>query len=225
MRVVIAEDHFLVREGTRNLLETYGDVEVVAAVGDVDSLLEAVDRLAPDAVITDIRMPPDHQTEGITAAHAIRDKHPEVGIVVLSQYSNSRYAFELFRDGTAGMAYLLKDRVGDVDELLYALRRVTTGGSAVDPMVVDGLLMRRQRLAASPLDTLTDREREVLAEMAQGKTNAAISETLFVSLSAVEKYINTIFAKLALSSEDKETHRRVAAVLTFLREYQSDEEG
>lgn len=225
MRVVIAEDHYLVREGTRKLLEDYGDVEVVAAVGDAESLLEAVDRLHPDAVVTDIRMPPGHQTEGIAAALAIRERHPGVGVVVLSQYANSRYAVELLRDGTSGMAYLLKDRVGDVDELLHALRQVVNGDSVVDPQVVDGLLMRRQQFAASPLDTLTEREREVLAEMAQGKTNAAISETLFVSLSAVEKYINTIFAKLALSPEDKETHRRVAAVLTFLREYQSPEEA
>lgn len=225
MRVVIAEDHYLVREGTRKLLEDYGEVEVVAAVGDADSLLEAVDRLRPDAVVTDIRMPPGHQTEGITAALTIRERHPDIGIVVLSQYANSRYALELFRDGTAGLAYLLKDRVGDVDDLHHALRQVTNGDSVVDSQVVDGLLMRRYRLAASPLDTLTDRERDVLGEMAQGKTNAAISEALFVSLSAVEKYINTIFAKLALSPEDKETHRRVAAVLTFLREYQSDLEG
>lgn len=225
MRVVIAEDHYLVREGTRKLLEDYGDVEVVAAVGDAESLLEAVDRLHPDAVVTDIRMPPGHQTEGIAAALAIRERHPGVGVVVLSQYANSRYAVELLRDGTSGMAYLLKDRVGDVDELLHALRQVVNGDSVVDPQVVDGLLMRRQQFAASPLDTLTEREREVLAEMAQGKTNAAISEALFVSLSAVEKYINTIFAKLALSPEDKETHRRVAAVLTFLREYQSPEEA
>lgn len=223
MRVVLAEDHYLVREGTRKLLEDYGDVDVVAAVGDADSLIEAVDRLRPDAVVTDIRMPPGNQTEGITAALRIRAKFPKIGIVVLSQYASSRYAFELFREGTAGLAYLLKDRVGDVQELLYALRQVTNGDSVVDPRVVDGLLMRRQRLAASPLDTLTDREREVLELMAQGKTNAAIAEALFVSLSAVEKYINTIFAKLALSPEDRETHRRVAAVLTFLREYESDE--
>jgi DNA-binding NarL/FixJ family response regulator len=223
IRVVLAEDHYLVREGTRKLLESYEEVEVVAAVDDPESLREAVDRLLPDAVVTDIRMPPSHQTEGITAALDLRERHPDIGIVVLSQYANSRYALELFRDGTAGMAYLLKHRIGDVDELLHALRQVTSGESVVDPQVVDGLLMRRQRLAASPLDTLTEREKEVLGAMAEGKTNAAIAETLFVSLSAVEKYINTIFAKLGLSPEDKATHRRVAAVLTFLREYRSSD--
>lgn len=217
MRVVIAEDHYLVREGTRQLLESSGDVEVVATVENAEALLEAVDRQVPDAVITDIRMPPTNQTEGIEAAHRIREKHPEIGVVVLSQYVNSLYAFELFREGTSGLAYLLKDRVGDVDQLLRALREVVTGGSVVDPQVVEGLLARRQQLAGRLLDTLTDRETEVLSEMAQGKSNAAISETLFISQSAVEKHINSIFSKLTLRPEDGEQHRRVAAVLTFLR--------
>ncbi len=217
MRVIIAEDHYLVREGTRQLLESSADVEVIAAVGDASALMDSVDRLAPDAVITDIRMPPTNQTEGIEAAHQIRAKHPGTGIVVLSQFVNSLYAFELFREGTAGLAYLLKDRIGDLDELLRALTEVTRGGSVVDPAVVEGLLARRQRLAGSLLDTLTERETEVLAAMAQGKSNAAISETLFVSQSAVEKHINSIFAKLGLRPEDGDQHRRVAAVLTFLR--------
>lgn len=217
MRVVIAEDHYLVREGTRQLLESSGDVEVVATVENAEALLEAVDRQVPDAVITDIRMPPTNQTEGIEAAHRIREKHPEIGVVVLSQYVNSLYAFELFREGTSGLAYLLKDRVGDVDQLLRALREVINGGSVVDPQVVEGLLARRQQLAGTLLDTLTDRETEVLSEMAQGKSNAAISETLFISQSAVEKHINSIFSKLTLRPEDGEQHRRVAAVLTFLR--------
>jgi DNA-binding NarL/FixJ family response regulator len=223
IRVVLAEDHYLVREGTRRLLESSGDVEVVAAVEDTDALLMAVEHLHPDAVITDIRMPPDHQMEGIEAAHTIRDRYPEIGVVVLSQYATSRYAFELFRDGTTGMAYLLKDRVGDVDELLRALGQVTTGGSVVDPQVVEGLMRRRQRLAGSLLDTLTERERDVLARMAEGESNAAIAESLFISLSAVEKHINAIFAKLALSPDETERHRRVAAVLTFLRDYADDE--
>lgn len=217
MRVVIAEDHYLVREGTRQLLESSGEIEVIAAVEDAVALLEAVDRLKPDAVITDIRMPPTNHKEGIDAAHEIRSKHPGVGVVVLSQYVNSLYAFELFREGTSGLAYLLKDRVGDVDELLRALREVTTGGSVVDPQVVEGLLARRQQLAGSLLDTLTERETEVLAEMAQGKSNTTIAESLFISQSAVEKHINSIFAKLTLRPEDGEHHRRVAAVLTFLR--------
>lgn len=217
MRVVIAEDHYLVREGTRRLLESSGEVEVVAAVESGEALLSAVDRLHPDAVITDIRMPPANQTEGIEAAHAIRSKHPQVGVVVLSQYANSLYAFELFRAGTSGLAYLLKDRVGDLDELLRALREVTVGGSVIDPQVVEGLLARRQQLSGSLLETLTTREIEVLSEMAQGKSNTAIAEALFISQSAIEKHINSIFAKLALSPDDGEHHRRVAAVLTFLR--------
>ena len=216
MRVVIAEDHYLVREGTRQLLET-NDVEVVAAVADPDSLLEAVDRLEPDAVITDIRMPPDNQTEGIEAAHRIRAAHPSIGVVVLSQYVNSLYAFELFREGTSGLAYLLKDRVANVEDLLRALNEVVDGGSVIDPQVVEGLLARRQQLAGTLLETLTNRETEVLSEMAQGKSNAAIAEALFVSQSAVEKHINSIFAKLALRPEDGEHDRRVSAVLTFLR--------
>jgi DNA-binding NarL/FixJ family response regulator len=217
MKVVIAEDHYLVREGTRRLLESSGEVDVVAAVERTDALLEAVERLHPDAVITDIRMPPTHQMEGIEAAHEIRSRHPDVGIVVLSQYVNSLYAFELFREGTAGLAYLLKDRVGELDELLRALREVATGGSVIDPKVVEGLLGRRQEPARSLLETLSSREVEVLSEMAQGKSNAALAESLYISQSAVEKHINAIFAKLMLSSDDGAHHRRVAAVLAFLR--------
>jgi DNA-binding NarL/FixJ family response regulator len=217
MKVVIAEDHYLVREGTRRLLESSGEVDVVAAVERTEALLEAVERLHPDAVITDIRMPPNHQMEGIEAAHEIRSRHPNVGVVVLSQYVNSLYAFELFRDGTTGLAYLLKDRVGELNELLRALREVATGGSVIDPKVVEGLLGRRQEPARSLLESLTSREMEVLSEMAQGKSNAAISEALYISPSGVEKHINAIFAKLMLSSEDGAQHRRVAAVLTFLR--------
>jgi DNA-binding NarL/FixJ family response regulator len=217
MKVVIAEDHYLVREGTRRLLESSGEVDVVAAVEGADALLKALERLHPDAVITDIRMPPTHQMEGIEAAREIRSRHPDVGVVVLSQYVNSLYAFELFRDGTTGLAYLLKDRVGDLDELLRALREVAAGGSVIDPKVVEGLLGRRQEPARSLLETLSSRELEVLGEMAQGKSNAAIADALYVSPSAVEKHINAIFAKLTLSAEDGAQHRRVAAVLTFLR--------
>jgi DNA-binding NarL/FixJ family response regulator len=217
VKVVIAEDHYLVREGTRRLLESSGEVDVVAAVESTEPLLEAVGRLHPAAVITDIRMPPTHQMEGIEAALEIRSRHSDVGVVVLSQYVNSLYAFELFRDGTTGLAYLLKDRVGELDELLRALREVATGGSVIDPKVVEGLLGRRQEPARSLLETLTSREMEVLSEMAQGKSNAAISDSLYISPSGVEKHINAIFAKLMLSSEDGAQHRRVAAVLTFLR--------
>jgi DNA-binding NarL/FixJ family response regulator len=217
VNIVIAEDHYLVREGTRRLLESSGEVEVVAAVENTELLLDAVERLHPNAVITDIRMPPTHQMEGIEAAREIRSRHADVGVVVLSQYVNSLYAFELFRGGTAGLAYLLKDRVGELDELLRALREVTAGGSVIDPKVVEGLLARRQQPAASLLDTLSSREMEVLSEMAQGKSNAAISDSLYISPSAVEKHINSIFGKLMLSTEDGAQHRRVAAVLTFLR--------
>jgi DNA-binding NarL/FixJ family response regulator len=217
VKVVIAEDHYLVREGTRRLLESSGAVEVLAAVENTELLLDAVERLHPDAVITDIRMPPTNQLEGIEAAREIRSRHPQVGVVVLSQYVNSLYAFELFRDGTTGLAYLLKDRVGELEELLRALRAVTTGGSVIDPKVVEGLLARRQQLAGSLLEMLTSRELEVLSEMAQGKSNTAISGSLYISPSAVEKHINAIFAKLTLSAEDGAQHRRVAAVLTFLR--------
>jgi len=226
MRVVIAEDHYLVREGTRQLLET-NDVEVVAAVADPDSLLQAVDRLEPDAVITDIRMPPNNQTEGIEAAHRIRAAHPNIGVVVLSQYVNSLYAFELFREGTSGFAYLLKDRVANVEDLLRALKEVVDGGSVIDPQVVEGLLARRQQLAGTLLETLTNRETDVLSEMAQGKSNAAIAEVLFVSQSAVEKHINSIFAKLGLRPQDGDHDRRVSAVLTFLRnrDIASEHEG
>lgn len=218
MRVIIAEDHYLVREGTRRLLQSVEEIEVVAAVENAVTLLDAVERMHPDAVITDIRMPPTNQMEGIEAAHQIRSSHPDVGVVVLSQHVDSMYAFELFRNGTAGFAYLLKDRVGDLRELLAALDEVTKGGSVVDPLVVEGLLTRRQRLGDSLLRTLTPRETDVLAEMAQGKSNAAISESLFISQSGVQKHINSIFTKLALRPEDGEQHRRVAAVLAYLRD-------
>jgi DNA-binding NarL/FixJ family response regulator len=217
VRVVIAEDNYLVREGTRRLLEDSGEVEVVAAVGGADELLDAVDRLHPDAVLTDIRMPPGHDMEGIAAAHQIRKKHPQVGVVVLSQHADEAYAFQLLKDGTAGLAYLLKERVGDTDELLRALRETIAGRSVIDPAVVEALLASRSRQAHSPLSALTPRETDVLREMAQGKTNAAVAESLSVSESAVEKYANAIFSKLGLS-EEPQVHRRVAAVLAFLRD-------
>lgn len=222
IRVIIADDHYLVREGTRQLLEASGEVEVLTSVEDGVQLRDAVDRMQPDAVLVDIRMPPSHQMEGIEAAHDIRSKHAGIGIVVLSQHANSLYAFELFKDGTDGLAYLLKDRVGDLDELLRALREVVGGGSVIDPLVVEGLLNRQRSTSDRLLDTLTEREHEVLGVMAEGRSNAAIGEALFISGSAVEKHINSIFAKLGLSPGESETHRRVAAVLAFL---QSTETG
>jgi DNA-binding NarL/FixJ family response regulator len=217
LRIVIAEDNYLVREGTRRLLEDSGEVEVVAAVGAPGELLDAVDRMRPHAVLTDIRMPPGHDVEGIEAAHRIRSRHPEVGVVVLSQYAEEAYAFQLLKDGTAGLAYLLKERVGELEELIRALRETVAGRSVIDPTVVEALLAWRRRLAQSPLAKLTARETDVLGEMAQGKTNAAIARSLSVSESAVEKYANAIFSKLGLS-EEPQVHRRVAAVLAFLQQ-------
>ena len=168
---------------------------VAAAVESAEAVLNAVDRLHPDAVITDIRMPPPTKWRD-RGRPRYPVQTPSVGVVVLSQYVNSLYALELFRNGTSGLAYLLKDRVGELEELLRALREVISGGSVIDPQVVEGLLARRQQLAGSLLDTLTSREMEVLSEMAQGKSNAAIAESLFISQSAIEKHINSIFAKL-----------------------------
>ena len=222
MRVVIAEDNYLIREGTRRLLEDSGEVEVLAAVGSGEELIDAVNRLEPDAVLTDIRMPRNGSTdqpsmEGIEAAHAIKAKHPTVGVVVLSQYVDETYAFELLRNGTNGLAYLLKDRIGDLDRVLEALREVVAGGSVIDQRVIDALVARRARIADSPLAALTPRELDVLREMAQGRANATIAETLSLSESAVGKHVNSIFSKLGLSGETQQ-HRRVAAVLTFLRD-------
>lgn len=225
IRVAIADDHYLVREGTRQILEASGDVEVVAAVESPDILLDVVERLQPDAVVVDIRMPPTHSVEGVEAAHAIRARHPAIGVVVLSQYADSIYAFQLFRDGTAGLAYLLKDRVGDREELIRAIREVISGGSVIDPYVVERLLARRRVVAPSPLGTLTPREREVLELMAQGLANPGIAATLVVSPSAVEKHVNAIFSKLMLDPQETETHRRVRAVLTFLENQSSDDAG
>jgi DNA-binding NarL/FixJ family response regulator len=217
LRVVIAEDNYLVREGTRRLLEDSRAVQIVAAVGDAVELLTAVEALAPDAVLTDIRMPPDHRTEGIDAARLIRRRHPAIGVVVLSQYSDTIYATELFRDGTEGLGYLLKVSIGELDEIVAALRAVAAGRSVVDPAVVEGLVQQQIRLATSPLRVLTARELDVLREMAEGRTNAAIAERLHLSESAIEKYVGSIFTKLDLGEESR-ISRRVAAVLTYLRE-------
>lgn len=219
LRVVIAEDHFLVREGTRKLLESSGRVEVVASVADKPALLEAVERMQPDAVVADIRMPPQHQTEGIEAAHEIRSRFPGTGVVVLSQYANALYAFQLFKDGTEGLAYLLKDRIGDLDQLIEAVVAVIEGRSVIDPQVVESLLARGTVSQRPELAALTDRERGVLREMAQGRSNQAISESLYISESAVEKHVSAIFAKLGLESSDTAVNRRVAAVLAFLQAY------
>jgi DNA-binding NarL/FixJ family response regulator len=217
IRLVFAEDDYLVREGTAALLATAGEVELVAAVPDLPSLLDAVEAHQPDAVLTDIRMPPTKTTEGIDAAHRIRAEHPEMGVVVLSQYAEEEYAYELLKDGASGLGYLLKERVADVDELVRAIQEVARGGSVLDPRVVEGLVSRKERLAHSPLAELTDREREVLERMAQGMNNAAIARNLFLTERAVEKHINSLFHKLGLT-EETDVNRRVMAVLAYLRE-------
>ncbi|MFG1706354.1 response regulator [Nonomuraea sp. M3C6] len=216
IRTVVADDHYLVREGTRQLLEMSGEVSVVGAVGNADELLDAVRRLAPDVVITDIRMPGGEWRqgfEGIDAAHRIRSAHPGVGVVVLSQFADALFAFELFKHGTEGYAYLLKDRVGDLDELLGAIRAVASGGSVIDPKVVEGLLARRD--VRGQREALTARERDVLGEMAHGRSNSAIARALHLSISSVEKNVNAIFTKLGLENSG-DVHRRVAAVLAYL---------
>ena len=216
LRIVIADDDYLLREGTARLLSYVAGVEVLEAVGTADALVDAVRRLRPDAVLTDIRMPPGHQMEGIEAAHAIRRDHPGVGVVVLSHHAAPAYAMELFRDGTAGLAYLLKERIGDVEEVVRALRETVEGGSVIDARIVEALIARRSRDEGSPIGGLSARELEVLREMARGKTNAAIAQTLVLSVSAVEKYVGAIFDKLGLA-EEPALHRRVAAVLAYLR--------
>ncbi|MEU1388311.1 MULTISPECIES: response regulator transcription factor [unclassified Nonomuraea] len=216
VRTVVADDHYLVREGTRQLLELSGEVTVVGAVGDADELLDAVRRLEPQVVVTDIRMPGGDWRpgfEGIDAAHRIRAGHPGTGVVVLSQFSDALFAFELFKHGTAGFAYLLKDRVGDLDELLGAIRAVAGGGSVIDPKVVEGLLARREVRGQG--ESLTPRERDVLREMAHGRSNAGIGRALHLSISSVEKNVNAIFTKLGLENSG-DVHRRVAAVLAYL---------
>ena len=224
LRVVFAEDDYLVREGTAALLGEIEDIELVATVSDRDALLAAVAEHRPDAVLTDIRMPPTKSTEGIEAARQIRDEHPETGVVVLSQFAEEEYAYELLRDGAEGLGYLLKERVADIEEVARALRDVADGGSVLDPRVVEGLVARREREARSPLAHLTEREREVLALMAEGKNNAAIAASLHLTQRAVEKHINSLFAKLGLS-EEEDVHRRVKAVLLYLSDRSAGEGG
>lgn len=217
LRVIIAEDHYLVREGTRRLLEDTGEVDMVASVGTAVELLDAVPRLKPDAVIADIRMPPSHRLEGIEAAHTIRAAYPSVGVVILSQHSDSAYALSLLEHGSAGLAYLLKSRVADVDHVLFALREVVAGRSVIDSQVVEGLLEQRRRADRSALRSLAPRELEVLGKMAEGMSNRGIADALHLSLSSVEKYVAATFGKLGLDTEPHRD-RRILAVLTFLRE-------
>jgi DNA-binding NarL/FixJ family response regulator len=216
LRVVFAEDNYLVREGTVALLAAE-DVEIVGTAENLDELLAAVDQHTPDAVLTDIRMPPSGTDEGIRGAKEIRSSHPSIGVVVLSQFAEEEYAYELLKDGAAGLGYLLKERVADVGELVRALNEVSRGGSVLDPKIVEALVSAKEHLAHSPLATLTGREREVLGHMAQGENNAAIARALFLTERAVEKHINSLFHKLGLT-EEPDVHRRVMAVLAFLRD-------
>ncbi len=215
-KIVLADDAFIIREGVRLVLENEG-YEVVALAEDHDELLAAVQEHAPEVVVTDIRMPPTRTDEGIRAARQIKAEHPEIGIVVLSQYVEPDYALKLLEDGSSGLAYLLKERVGDSGVLADAVERVAAGESKIDPKVVDALVQARIDQKAGKLDRLTERETEVLGELASGRSNKAIAEALFLSERAVEKHINSIFTKLDLIPE-RETNRRVLAVLLYLAE-------
>ena len=217
IRVVLADDHYLIREGIHRLLEPVSDIEVAAVCNDLHSLLDAVEAKRPDVVVTDIRMPPGNTDEGIRAAARLRQTHPNIGVVVLSQYANPSYALALLDRGSAGRAYLLKERVDDVDQFVGAIRAVAEGGSVVDAKVVEALVAASGRSDESPLNELTPRERDVLREMAEGKNNAAIAETLFLTERSVEKVIHSIFLKLGLTWEPA-VHRRVKAVILYLTE-------
>ena len=220
IRIVIAEDHLIVREGLRRLLETRTDLEIAAACDDLDSLLSAVERERPDVVITDIRMPPGNTDEGIQAAERLRQTDPNVGVVVLSQYATPSYALALLEKGSGRRAYLLKDRISEPEQIVSAIHAVAQGGSVIDPKVVEALVAENTRDDQSRLNQLTLRERDVLREMAAGKNNAAIGETLFLAERSVEKVIHSIFLKLGLTWEDT-VHKRVKAVILYLAE--SDE--
>jgi DNA-binding NarL/FixJ family response regulator len=211
VRIVIADDAVLLREGAARLLEEAG-FEVVGQAGDAEDLMRKVRAHKPDVAVVDVRMPPDNTDDGLRAALSIRQELPDVGILLLSQYVEDRYIGELLAGGTEGIGYLLKDRVAEVDRFTEAVRRVGGGGSVLDPEVVAQMVGRREE----PLSELTDREREVLALMAEGYSNRAIAETIFVSERAVERHVTSIFSKLGLEATGQE-HRRVLAVLRYLR--------
>jgi DNA-binding NarL/FixJ family response regulator len=213
MRVMIADDAVLFREGLARVLQAAG-IEVAAQVGDAEQLLAQIRADPPEAVVVDIRMPPTHTAEGLEAARRIRAEHPRVGVLVLSQYVEPHHAVQLLRDGTGGVGYLLKDRVADVGEVVDAVRRVATGGSVIDPEVVAQLVGRRR--TRDPIQELTQRERQVLALMAEGRSNQAIGERLFLSPKTVEAHVHSIFTRLDLHATPDD-HRRVLAVLAFLR--------
>jgi DNA-binding NarL/FixJ family response regulator len=217
IRTVLAEDNLLVREGEMRVIERLPDIELVDVCHDLPSLMAAVERENPDLVITDIRMPPTHSDEGVRAAEWLRECHPRIAVVVLSQYREPDYALRLLDGGSQLRGYLLKETLGEPLQLAAAVREVARGGSVVDPLVVDALVASRLAQTHSPLEALTERERSVLALMAQGKNNEGIAATLFMSLRVVEKQINSIFSKLQLG-EEPDVHRRVKAVLLYLAE-------
>jgi DNA-binding NarL/FixJ family response regulator len=217
LRVVIAEDSLLMREGIRLVIDRQPDLDVVGDCADVDALRRLVADERPDVVVTDVRMPPGFGDEGIGFAVEARELRPDLGVVVLSQYAEPAYASSLFEAGTARRAYLLKERVSEADQLADAIRAVAHGGSVIDPVVVDLLVQRSGRSPSSPLGTLTTREMQVLEQVAQGKSNAAVAAALFLSERAVEKHINALFAKLGLGATP-DVNRRVAAVLLLLSE-------
>jgi DNA-binding NarL/FixJ family response regulator len=215
LRVIIAEDSYLVREALQELLAGVPALEIVAVCEDAYSLWEGIERERPDVVLSDIRMPPFQEHEGIQVAARLREAHPDIGVVILSQHADPAYALELFEAGSEGRAYLLKERVGDLDELVAAIEAVAAGRSSIDARIIDLLIAERARSAASPVDELTTRELEVLTEVATGKSNAAIAASLFLTKRAVEKHINAIFMKLNLR-ESEDTSRRVKAALIYL---------
>lgn len=216
IRVVIAEDHYLVRAGLRRALEDSAEIQVVGTASNLEELSSEARSTRPDVVLTDIRMPPDHHTEGIDAASLLRRERPEVGVVVVSQYVDATYTIELLQDGTDGIGYLLKERIGDPDRLIDAVRTIAGGGSVIDGDVVATLVDGTARKHSPPLRHLTERELEVLRCMAEGKTNDGIAATLHLSRSSVEKYSTSIFNKLGLNGDDAQVHKRVSAVLTLL---------
>jgi DNA-binding NarL/FixJ family response regulator len=217
IRVILAEDSFIVREGLREILAAQPRIEVLGAYGDLGELLEAVESKPPDVVITDIRMPPSNTDEGIQAAAILRESHPQVGVIVLSQYSHPGFVLALLESGSDGRAYLLKERVHDMQQLTSAIEAVAGGGSVIDPKIVEVLVAARARAESSPLASLTERERKVLAEIAQGKSNVAIAESLELSKRAVEKHTHSIFMKLGVANSE-EVSKRVKAALLFLAE-------
>jgi DNA-binding NarL/FixJ family response regulator len=217
IRVVLAEDQYLVREGLRRVLESHEEIEIAAVCEDLDSLMAAVAAEDPDVVVTDIRMPPGGRDEGIQAAERLRSTNPEIGVVVLSQYAIPSYVLALLDGGSAGRAYLLKERVNDPEQLIVAIRAVAAGGSVIDPKVVELLVADGARSEESPLKQLTPREHDVLREMAEGKNNAGIAEALFLTERSVEKVIHSIFLKLGLTWETT-VHKRVTAVILYLAE-------